>query len=102
VNRRGFLSALLAVPLAPLALKTAASIPVIDNYFLKPLLVKNYHACVVGPKVWVTDTPTFEFGFTGFKPPQHGAAVFNLLKEDMARASRTMAQSLNEITYGAT
>jgi len=52
--------------------------------------------------VWVTDTPTFEFGFTGFKPPQHGAAVFNLLKEDMARASRTMAQSLNEITYGAT
>lgn len=94
MNRRRFLSALLAVPLAPLALKTAASIPVIDNFFLKPLLVKHY-------QVHVAMDPHFAFGFTGFTPPPGPpAAVFGLIKQQMADASRDMARHLNEITYG--
>ena len=96
MNRRGFLAAVLAVPLAPLAVKAAASIPVIDNFFLKPLLVKHY-------KMHVTMDPTYAFGFTGFKPaPGPPSAVFHLVKQQMEDASRDMVRHLNEITYGAT
>lgn len=98
MNRRGFLTALLAVPLAAVVVRPI--IPVIDSFFTKPLLVKHYEAHVVMSKAWVTDSPTFGFGFTGFKPASPDGAVFNMLKADLARARDTMVQSLNEITYG--